>query len=408
MISTAVEHARELDAADPLAGFRDRFVAPADDSITAYLDGNSLGRPPKATGQRLAELVASGWGTRLIRSWSEGWMELPERIGDLLGEAVLGAAPGQVVVADSTSVCLYKAIRAALALRPGRTEIVTDRQNFPTDSYVVQGIAAELGLSICWIDSDSEGGVTAAELAAVLGERTAVVSLSHVDYKSAYIADLEALTTLAHAHGALVVWDLSHSAGCVPVRLDECGADFAVGCTYKFLNAGPGAPAFLYVHRAHGAWLSQPIWGWMGSAAPFAMQHEYQPAIGIRQALSGTPPIVGLVGVQEGVRLVAEAGIDAIRRKSIALTGMVDELAERWLAPLGFRIASPRDPACRGGHVTLGRAGADELAQRLIDAGVIIDFRPPDCIRIGLSPLTTSFEETWHAMDTIRTEARPR
>ncbi|MER5388771.1 kynureninase [Saccharopolyspora sp. NPDC002686] len=401
-MTPTLEDARRFDAEDPLSGFRDRFVAPDDEGIVAYLDGNSLGRPPKATLARLDSLVRGEWGTGLIRSWSEGWMELPVQVGDRLGAAALGAAPGQVVVADSTSVCLYKVLRAAVALRPGRTEIVTDRHNFPTDNYVVQGVADELGLAVRWIDSDPEGGVTAEELAAVLSERTAVVVLSHVAYRSAFIADMAAITELGHSCGALVVWDLCHSVGSVPVELDALGVDFAVGCTYKFLNAGPGAPAFVYVRAEHQEAFRQPIWGWMGSDLPFAMEHGYQPAAGVRRALSGTPPITGMVGVDEGVALVAEAGIDRIRAKAVELGEMVIELADEWLVPLGMRVASPRDAELRGGHVTVARADGEELSRRLIDDGVIIDFRPPDGIRIGLSPLTTSFAETWQAMDAMR------
>ncbi|MBI0311563.1 kynureninase [Streptomyces javensis] len=397
-----MDDARRLDEKDPLAPFRDRFITPADDGLIAYLDGNSLGRPPKATQERLNSLLTQEWGTRLIRSWSEGWMELPERVGDALGEAALGASPGQVVIADSTSVCLYKLLRGALALRPGRTEIVTDRRNFPTDSYIVQGIADELGLTVRWIDSDPDAGVTAEELAAALTANTAVVTLSHVAYRSAWIADMAALTALAHEHGALIVWDLCHSAGSIPVHLDATGADLAVGCTYKFLNAGPGAPAFAYVRTAHQETFRQPVWGWMGEAAPFAMGHGYRPAPGARRVLSGTPPITGMIGVEEGVALTAEAGIDRIRAKGMALTEMVAELADDWLVPHGVRIASPRDPGRRGGHVTLARADAAELSQRLIAAGVVVDFRPPDGIRVGLSPLTTGFAETWRAMDVTR------
>ena len=401
-MTISLDDARRLDEKDPLASFRDRFVTPTDDAMIAYLDGNSLGRPPKATLERLNSLLTKEWGTRLIRSWSEGWMELPERIGDALGEAALGAAPGQVVVADSTSVCLYKLLRGALALRPGRTEIVTDQRNFPTDSYIVQGIADELGLTIRWIDSDPDSGVTAEELAAELSGNTAVVALSHVAYRSAWIADMGALTALTHEHGALAVWDLCHSVGSLPVHLDATGADFAVGCTYKFLNAGPGAPAFAYVRATHQETFRQPVWGWMGGEAPFAMEHAYRPAPGVRRVLSGTPPITGMIGVQEGVALIAEAGIDRIRAKGAALTEMVAELAEDWLVPHGVRIASPRDPERRGSHVTLARADAAALSQALIEAGVVIDFRPPDGIRVGLSPLTTRFAETWQAMAVIR------
>ncbi|MBF6063699.1 kynureninase [Nocardia terpenica] len=400
-MTTSLADARRLDDEDPLRGFRDRFVPPTDPGLVAYLDGNSLGRPPKATVRRLHSLVTEEWGSRLIRSWSERWMTLPEQIGDRLAAATLGAAPGQVVIADSTSVCLYKLLRGALALRPGRTEIVTDRHNFPTDSYIVQGVAAELGLTVRWIDSDPDAGVTAAELAAQLSENTAVVTLSHIAYRSAWIADLPALTALAHRHGALVVWDLCHSVGCVPLELDSWGVDFAVGCTYKYLNAGPGAPAFGYVRAEHHEDFRQPVWGWMGGDDPFAMRHEYRPASGVRRLLSGTPPITAMIGVDEGVRLVAEAGIERIRAKAVALTETVVALADERLAPHGIRVASPRDPARRGGHVTLAHPEAAALAPRLIDAGVVIDFRPPDGIRVGLSPLTTGFAEVWEAMDVV-------
>lgn len=397
-----LDDARRLDEKDTLRPFRERFIAPDDDGLVAYLDGNSLGRPPKATLERLNTLVTREWGTRLIRAWSEGWMEHAERIGDRLGAVALGAAPGQVIIADSTSVCLFKALRGALAMRPGRTEIVTDRRNFPTDNYIVQGVAAELGLTVRWIDSDPDAGVTPEQVAAELGERTALVILSHVAYRSAWLADLPAITTLAHEHGALTVWDLCHSVGCVPIRLDDWGADFAVGCTYKYLNAGPGAPAFAYVRAEHQEAFRQPVWGWMGGDAPFAMEHDYRPAPGIRRFLSGTPPIVGMAGVEEGVNLVAEAGIDRIRAKAVALTEFVVALADEWLAPHGVRVASPRDPERRGGHVTLAREDGPRLAERLIEAGVVIDFRPPDGIRVGLSPLTTGFAETWRAMSVMR------
>ncbi|HLI36701.1 MAG TPA: kynureninase [Streptosporangiaceae bacterium] len=404
-MSITLTDARRLDEQDPLKAFRERFVPPGDDGIVAYLDGNSLGRPPKATLRRLESLVRDEWGTRLIRCWDEQWMTLPERIGDQLGEVALGAAPGQVIVADSTSVCLYKLLRAAVAMRPGRGEIITDRHNFPTDRHIVQGVASELGLTVRWLEGNPDGGVTARELAAALSGQTAVVTLSHVAYRSAYLADMAALTALAHEQGALVVWDLCHSVGAVPVCLDASGADFAAGCTYKYLNAGPGAPAFLYVREDHQDAFRQPVQGWMGSAEPFAMDQPYRPASGVRRALSGTPPVTGMAALEEGVRLVAEAGIGRIRAKGMALTEMAAEIAEDWLVPLGMRIASPRDPKQRGSHVTLARADAGELSRRLIGAGVIIDFRPPDGIRIGLSPLSTGYAELWQAMAVMRDAA---
>nr|WP_042183623.1 aminotransferase class V-fold PLP-dependent enzyme [Kibdelosporangium sp. MJ126-NF4]CTQ90316.1 Kynureninase (EC 3.7.1.3) [Kibdelosporangium sp. MJ126-NF4] len=397
-----LDHARRLDAEDVLAGLRDRFVPIEDPGVVAYLDGNSLGRPLLSTAERLRELVHREWGSRLIRSWDDGWLALPERIGDELGAVAIGAAAGQVIIADSTSVCLYKTLRAALALRPGRTEIVTDTSNFPTDRFIVASVAGQFGLAVRWIDSDPMAGVRPEDVAAAVGDRTAAVVLSHVDYRSAVIADMPAITGIVHDSGALVVWDLCHSVGSLPVELDTADVDFAVGCTYKFLNAGPGAPAFLYVNARHHGDFAQPITGWMGAADIFGMTDRYEQAPGIRGALSGTPSILGMAGVEQGVKLVAEAGIDRVRAKAQALGRWTIELADAWLVPLGFTLASPRSDELRGAHVTLRHAEAETLSRALIDNGVLIDFRNPDGIRFGLSPLTTTFTEVWHAVDHVR------
>jgi kynureninase len=391
---------RALDAADELAGFRDRFLPIEDPGVVAYLDGNSLGRPPRATLERLNHLVTHDWGTRMIRSWDEGWMDLPESVGDLLGSAAMGAAPGQTIVAESTTICLHKVLRAAIALRPGRTELVTDTDNFPTDRYVVQSIAAHLGLTVRWIESDPAGGVTPAQVAEVVSDATAVVTFSHVAYRSAFIVDMAAINDIAHAAGAMTVWDLCHSAGSIPVQLDATGTDFAVGCTYKFLNAGPGAPAFLYVRAEHHEELQNPLTGWIGNDDVFEMGPVHRPAKGIRRMLSGTPSVTGLAAVEEGVKLLAEAGIDRVRAKSTALTRLAIDLADEWLTD--FTVASPRADDIRGGHVTITHPRAQEMARLLIDNGVIIDFRRPDGIRIGLSPLSTSFAELHAAMTRIR------
>jgi kynureninase len=393
-----LDEARRLDAEDELAGLRQRFVPIADSRVVAYLDGNSLGRPLRATAERLQEVVTREWASGLIRSWEERWLGLPEEIGDELGRVALGAAAGQVIVADSTSVCLYKVLRAAVALRPGRSEIVTDTSNFPTDRFIVESVAAELGMTVRWIESDP----SVDEVAAAVGDDTAAVVLSHVDYRSSAIADMAAVNRVVRARGGLVVWDLCHSVGAIPVSLDAAGADFAVGCTYKFLNAGPGAPGFLYVAGRHQAGFHQPVTGWMGAADVFAMADRYTPAAGVRRALSGTPSILGMVGVEQGVALLAEAGIGRVRAKGQALGRWVIELADAWLTPLGYTVASPRSDDRRGGHVTLRHADAEQLSRTLIDNGVLIDFRHPDGIRLGLSPLTTSFTEVWHAMDRIR------
>jgi kynureninase len=397
-VTTTLHQAAELDRGDPLAVFADRFMPIDDPGVVAYLDGNSLGRPLRATASRLTELLSVQWGTRLIRSWSEGWMAEPERLGDRLGAVVLGAAPGQTVVADQTTVCLYKAIRAAAAMRPCRREILTDVHNFPTDRYVVEGIAAELGMTVRWLDTDPAAGPTPEAVAEAAGEDTALVTLSHVAYSSDYLADMPAITAAAHRAGALTVWDLCHSVGAVDVQLDRAQADFAVGCTYKYLSGGPGAPAFLYVRAAHHGRFHQPIWGWVGRADPFAMASGYRPAEGIRAAVSGTPPVLGMTGVVDGVELVAESGVAGIRAKAVALTELAVELADAWLAPRGFSLASPRDPARRGAHVMLAHRDADSLAATLIEDGVIVDFRPPDGIRVGCSPLSTSFADLWRAM----------
>lgn len=383
----------ELDAADPLARFRERFVGAGTDLV--YFDGNSLGRPVASAAERLAEFVEQEWGGRLIRGWDEQWMDLPTGLGDHLARVCLGAAAGQTAIGDSTTVWLYKLMRAAVdaAVRrdPGRTEIVIDTDNFPTDRYLAEGIAAERGLTLRWIEVDTSDGVTAEQLRDAVSERTALVLLCHVAYRSAWLADAPELTRIAHDAGALVLWDLCHSAGSVPVDLDAWDADLAVGCTYKYLNGGPGSPAFGYVNVRLQDELTQPIQGWMGHADPFLMGPGYTPAAGIRRFISGTPPILGMIAMQSMLELVEEAGIEAIRAKSVALTSYAVELADATLP--GVTLASPRDPALRGGHVTLHHDRMREVTARLWERDVIPDYRDPGGLRIGLSPLSTSFDE---------------
>jgi kynureninase len=394
------ELAAVLDASDPLAAYRDAFILPA--GVVAYLDGNSLGRPLKATRERLAGLVEHEWGERLIRAWDESWMRRPLALGDQLGGAVLGAAAGQVMVGDSTTVMLYKLTRAALDARPGRIEIIADTENFPTDRYVIEAVARETGRVIRWIDPDPATGVRLAEVEALLSARTALLLLSHVAYKSAYIADMPGITAAAHRAGALVLWDLCHAAGAIEVALDASDADLAVGCSYKFLNGGPGAPAFGYVpHRLQGE-LTQPISGWMGHADPFAMGPGYVPAPGIRRFISGTPPILGMAPIQDMVNLIEKAGMPAVRAKSVALTEYAIRVTDEILAPLGVTLASPRDPAVRGGHVTLDHPLMKEAVAELWRRGIIPDFRPPQGLRVGLSPLSTSFTELATALAHLR------
>ena len=395
MTAAFASEATALDAADPLAHHREAFVG-AETSLI-YFDGNSLGRPPRATADRLSRFVSDEWGGRLIRGWDESWMHLPFAIGDRIGALTLGAAPGQTVIGDSTTVLLYKLLRAALdaqtARDPERLEIVVGLDDFPTDRYLVEGIAAERGARVVWVEVDTARGVEPGLLRAAVGPRTAVVLLSHVSYRSGFLADGAALTRIAQDAGALVLWDLCHSAGSVPVELDAWGADLAVGCTYKYLNGGPGSPAFAYVAARHHDALAQPVQGWMGTADVFAMGPEYRPAAGMRRFLSGTPPVLAMIAMQDTLDLLEAAGIAAVRRKSVALTEFALRVSDGILSPLGVRVASPRDAAERGGHVTLSHPAMRAVTARLWARDVLPDYRDPGGLRIGLSPLSTSFAE---------------
>jgi kynureninase len=388
--------ASALDAADPLRAYRDAFVGT--EASLVYFDGNSLGRPPKASIDRYATFVAEEWGGRLIRGWDETWMELPFVVGDRIGRTAIGAAPGQTIIGDSTTVLLYKLIRAAFdaqhAADPARVEIAIDTDNFPTDRYLVEGIARERGGRVRWIEVDRASGVTADALASAVGPTTAVVVISHIAYRSGYMADAPALTRIAHDAGALILWDLCHSAGSVRVEADAWGFDLAVGCTYKYLNAGPGSPAFAYVAERHQAALEQPIQGWMATSDVFAMGPEYRLADGMRRFLSGTPPIIGMVALQDMLTLIEDAGIDAIRAKSIALTEFAIRIADAVLGPLGVTVASPRQAQWRGGHVTLSHPAMRAVTGWLWEREVFPDYRDPGGLRIGLSPMSTSFVET--------------
>jgi kynureninase len=389
-----------LDAADPLAGFRDEFVVADEDLI--YLDGNSLGRLPAATPDFLARVVRDSWGTGLVGSWHE-WIDWSTRLGDRLAASALGAEPGEVVVADSTSVNLYKLAAAALSAAPGRGTVVVDAEEFPTDRYIVEGLAVERGLTVRSVPSDLDTGLDLDALRAALDDDVALVVLSLVAYRSGALLDMAAVNALARAAGALVLWDLSHAAGSVPVRLAESGADLAVGCTYKYLNGGPGAPAFLYVRRDLHARLRQPIWGWFGQRDQFDMGAGYEPVDRIERYLVGTPPILSLAAVDPALAILERAGIDRIRAKGVALGELTAALARLWAAPLGFRLASPADPAARGSHVSLEHPDAWRICRALIDdAKVVCDFRVPDRIRIGPAPLYTRFVDVWDALDRLR------
>lgn len=383
-----------FDAADPLAPFRDRFVVA--DPAVVYLDGNSLGRLPRTTADRLAVVLRDEWGGALVEGW-ERWIDLPTRVGDLLGAAVLGAAPGQVLVCDSTTVNLYKLVDAALHLLADRRTVVAHRGDFPTDRYVLDGLAGRAGVAIRWVDAVDD-------VVGALDRDVALVVLSHVDYRTGKRADLAGITAAAHAVGALVLWDLSHAAGAISVGLDTHGVDLAVGCTYKYLNAGPGAPAYLYVSTALQPHLRSPIQGWFGAADQFTMGPAYEPAADIRRFLTGTPNVLGLYAVEEGASLVAEAGVGPIQAKAAALTDLAVVLADAWLEPLGFTVLSPRDARARGAHVSLCHPEAARISVALRRlAKVVPDFRPPDVVRLGFSPLTTRFVDVWDGIDRLRT-----
>ncbi len=407
MFSADRSYAESLDAADELAAFRDRFIRPDHELI--YLDGNSLGPLPFRTQARIAEVVDQDWGVGLVRSW-DSWIELPRQAGEMVAEHLVGAAPGQVLVCDSVTINLYKLACAALDVQAGqgRNVIITDDDNFPTDRYVLEGVAAQRGAELRLVHTDMDHGISEQALAAALDDRVALVSLSHVAYRSGALADMARLTERIHAAGAFALWDLCHSVGSVPVELDASGADLAIGCTYKYVNAGPGAPAFLYVRGELQERLRQPIWGWFSQRDQFGMGPSYDPAPGIDQFLTGTPNIIGTVAVEEGARLLGEAGIAKLREKGVALTSYLVALADDWLAPLGFALASPREAERRGAHVSLRHDDAWQISQALIREKVVGDYRTPDRVRLGPVPITTRFIDIWDAMDKLRRIAADR
>jgi kynureninase len=399
---TGSEFARELDAKDELAPFRDAFVFAEPDLI--YLDGNSLGRLPCQTVKRMRDVLASEWGSDLVRSWNAGWYESPRRAGDKIAR-LIGAGPDQVVACDSTSVNLFKLAMAALAMRPNRTGVVSDLLNFPSDLYVLQGCIHLLGgrHRLHLIPSSDGVSPDLEALWATIGEDTALITLSHVTFKSGFLYDAAALTERAHEAGALVLWDLSHSVGAVPIDLDAWGVDLAIGCTYKYLNGGPGSPAFLYVRRDLQAMALSPIWGWFGQQSPFAFDLDYRPADGMPRFLAGTPPILSMLAMEPALDLVLEAGIARIRRKSVRLTSYLISLVDAILAPLGFTLGSPRDPERRGSHVSIRHPDGYRINRALVEEmNVVPDFREPDNIRLGVAPLYTTFVEAWTAIDRIR------
>ena len=394
-----------LDAADPLAGFRDEFVHADDEPDVIYLDGNSLGRQSRRSAAAVVEALEVQWGRRLIRGWNEGWFELPQRVGDQIA-GLVGASSGEVVLADSTSVSLYKAAAAALGARPGRPLILTDDLNFPSDVQVLRAVAeaAGPGREVVVVGSDGVHGsleAIRAELEADGGDRVALVSISHVAYRSGWCWDLAEVTALAHDHGALMLWDLCHSVGAVPIDLTAAGVDLAVGCTYKYLNGGPGSPAFLYASDRLPE-LVNPVAGWYGSDDPMGFGFDTGRARNASRFLTGTPPILSAVPVGPAVDLHLEAGMDRLRVKSVALTERFVSLADQRLAPLGFEVRTPRDPAQRGSHVALRHPEAQAVGQALIhEESVIPDFRPPDFLRFGFAPIYLRFADVDEAVERI-------
>lgn len=382
----------QLDHADPLAPMRARFTLPEG---VIYLDGNSLGALPRDTASRVAAVVTGEWGHGLIRSWNDaGWIDLSARIGDKIARLV-GATPGSVMVADSTSVNLFKLLSAGLALRPDRRTILSEQGNFPTDLYIAEGLATLLARGHRLEQAPTD------DIIARITPDTAVVMLTHVNYHTGRMLDMGAITRAAHAAGALVLWDLAHSAGAMPVALAAHDVDLAVGCGYKYLNGGPGAPAFLYVAPRLQEVARFPITGWLGHAQPFAFEPAYRPAAGIIRAMAGTPPVLSLAALEVGVDLALEADLAVVREKSLMQTRVFAQLVHQRCAAHGFRLVSPGNPRDGGSQVCLAHADAYAIMQALIARGVIGDFRAPDVLRFGMTPLYLGFSDLWDAVSVL-------
>lgn len=396
------DFALELDSRDELAPYRERFVFAEPDLI--YLLGNSLGRLPLNTVDHMQAVIEEQWGRRLIRSWNDGWFDLPERVGSKMARLLVAQAE-EVIMADSTSVNLFKTAMAALQLRPNRRKIVTDDLNFPSDHYILQGACRLAGPAYQLHVVPSSDGLNGSPegLAEAIDEETALVALSHTIFKSGYVYDMTTVTDLAHRAGALMLWDVSHSVGAMPLDLNGCGVDLAVGCSYKYLNGGPGGPAFIYARRDHHDTLSNPVSGWMGQKDPFEFSLGYEPTPGMRRFLTGTPPILSLAAVEVGIDLILEAGIDRIREKSVRQTEYLIALWEVLLAPIGFRLKTPSDSERRGSHVTFGHKEGLRIDRYLVEhMQVLTDFRPPDNIRLGIAPLYNSFADIHKAVTRMR------
>lgn len=403
------QDALNLDAKDPLAKYRERFII--SDPEVCYLDGNSLGRLPKSTVETVNKFLIEGWGTKIVDGWGE-WIDKAETTGDLIGRAALGAAAGQTLAMDTTSVNFYRLVRAAISARPGRKTIITDEANFPTDRYIMQGIAKELGLKLVVIPNDlqthstrktfSDELVTPAILKPYLNEDVALVTLSVVAYRSGALHNIKALTDLVRECGALMIWDASHAVGVVDLQFDRDGVDLAVGCTYKYGNSGPGSPAWLYVSKKIQTEMQMPIQGWFAQRNQFVMGSQFDQAEGMRGFQIASPSIMGLLCIDEGFGMIEEASISAINEKASKGTEMMIELFDLWLAPLGYELVTPRDSNLRGGHISIYHQGAAQIARGLRnEMKVIPDYRAPNIIRLAISPLTTSYVEAFDGFERI-------
>jgi kynureninase len=399
------EYALELDQNDPLAGYRSKFVIT--DPNLCYLDGNSLGRLPHATVKAVSDFLSQEWGNEVVTGWSH-WIDEAQVAGDLLGRAVLGAGPGQVLVCDTTSVNFYQLCVAAIKARPGRKTIITDAANFPTDRYILKGIAEQFGLNLIIIDNEDPAiaeneRITAELLEKYMTEDVAMVTFEVIQYRSGARTDIQSVTDLARSYGALVVWDASHAAGAIEMNFDACGVDLAVGCTYKYGNSGPGSPAWLYVNKKIQRELQVPILGWFGNEDQFGMGPDFVKAEGIRGFQIASPSIIGIRGVQVAFSMIEEAGIDVITSKAAIGTQMMIDLYDEWLAPLGYTLLTSRNPKERGGHISLGHPDAARICVALRKfANVIPDYRTPNAIRLAIAPLPTSYVEVWDGFQRIR------
>jgi kynureninase len=399
------EYALELDQNDPLAGYRSKFVIT--DPNLCYLDGNSLGRLPHATVKAVSDFLSQEWGNEVVTGWSH-WIDEAQVAGDLLGRAVLGAGPGQVLVCDTTSVNFYQLCVAAIRARPGRKTIITDAANFPTDRYILKGIAEQFGLNLIIIDNEDPAiaeneRITAELLEKYMTEDVAMVTFEVIQYRSGARTDIQSVTDLARSYGALVVWDASHAAGAIEMNFDACGVDLAVGCTYKYGNSGPGSPAWLYVNKKIQSELQVPILGWFGNEDQFGMGPDFVKAEGIRGFQIASPSIIGIRGVQVAFAMIEEAGIDVIASKAAIGTQMMIDLYDEWLAPLGYTLLTSRNPKERGGHISIGHPDAARICVALRKfANVIPDYRTPNAIRLAIAPLPTSYVEVWDGFQRIR------